>query len=113
MSTLQRLVPDSSVGFGKASLSDATAQGTAVNYGGVAVGTGGETVPCWVLDDFGLTNVSLLKLDAVRGLCVSLGCHWGGTAQRSRAHDPTARKGFIEARGPCVDGARCPVQQRR
>lgn len=50
----------------EASLSDATARGTAVNYGGVAVGGGGEAVPCWALDDFGLKDVSLLKIDAVR-----------------------------------------------
>ena len=46
MATLQRLVPDSSAGAGVATLREATGQGTAVNYGGVAVGVGGEAVPC-------------------------------------------------------------------
>ena len=68
MTSLQRMVPDSSAGFGEASLGQATAQGTMVNFGGVAVGSGGEPVPCWALDGFGLANVSLLKIDAVRVL---------------------------------------------
>ena len=50
----------------QASLAEAAARGTAVNHGGVAVGAGGEGVPCWAVDDFGLANVSLLKIDAVR-----------------------------------------------
>jgi len=72
VATLQRLVPDSSAGAGEVTLREATAQGTAVNYGGVAVGVGGEAVPCWALDDFGLTEVTLLKIDAARSLDVLL-----------------------------------------
>ena len=70
MTSLQRMVPDSSAGFGEASLRQAAAQGSMVNFGGVAVGSGGEPVPCWSLDDFKLINVSLLKIDAVRALAV-------------------------------------------
>ncbi len=68
MTSLQRMVPDSSAGFGEASLRQAAAQGSTVNFGGVGVGSGGEAVPCWALDDFALVNVSLLKIDAVRAL---------------------------------------------
>ena len=37
-----------------------------INFGGVAIGTGGEEVPVFPLDEFNIRNVSLMKIDAVR-----------------------------------------------
>ena len=63
--TLRRTVPDGSFGQDQKPLAEAIANGTRVNFGGVGIGAGGERVRCWALDDFQLTNVSLLKIDAV------------------------------------------------
>ena len=100
MATLQGLVPDSSVGAGEATLREATARGTAVNYGGVAVGVGGEAVPCWALDDFGLTNVTLLKINAVRSLVAVL--NNAGQRERQRTRLSTGVVAARARRHACV-----------
>ena len=63
--TLRSTVPDGSHGENHTSIAEAIKSGTRVNFGGVGIGTGGEAVRCWALDDFQLRNVSLIKIDAV------------------------------------------------
>ena len=58
-------MPDGSDDENHMSIAEAIKNGTRVNFGGVGIGTGGEVVRCWALDDFQLRNVSLLKIDAV------------------------------------------------
>ena len=64
--TLQRRVPDGSDGAFDQPLKESTENGSRINFGGVAIGTGGEDVPVFMLDEFNIRNVSLLKIDAVR-----------------------------------------------
>ena len=65
--TLRSTVPDGSDGENVTTIADAIRNGSRVNFGGVGIGTGGEVVRCWALDDFQLKNISLLKIDAVSG----------------------------------------------